>query len=325
MSTPRRPRRTARLLAAFATLALVLAPAFADARPGGGISSGSRGSRSFSAPPATTTAPRQAQPMDRTLSQPSAPRPGVAGAAGPVSSGGFGRGLMGGIAGGLLGAGLFGMLSGSGFLGGLGSLAGMMGFLLQVALIGGAIFLVMRLLRRSAPRPAMAGGPSGSMPRSGMARMMEPGGGMRPAMGAGMGPSSVVEILPNDFEAFQRLLVEVNAAWSRRDAATLERIATHEMAEYFANDLRDLTARGWANQTRDVALEKGDLAEAWAEGRDEYATVAMRFSLIDVTTRIADGVVVEGDPAVRQTATELWTFVRRDGGEWRLSAIQQSS
>ena len=50
----------------------------------------------------------------------------------------------------------------------------------------------------------------------------------------------------------------------------------------------------------------------------------MRFSQIDVSRRVSDGAVVEGDPNRRQTSTELWTFVRSQGGPWMLSAIQQS-
>jgi predicted lipid-binding transport protein (Tim44 family) len=116
----------------------------------------------------------------------------------------------------------------------------------------------------------------------------------------------------------------VNAAWSREDAAALARLATPEMAQYFRDDYAALAARGWKNETRDVRLEQGDLAEAWREGAREYATVAMRFSLVDVTREVATGRVVEGDLAERQTATELWTFVRVQGGPWTLSAIQQT-
>jgi hypothetical protein len=49
---------------------LMLAVSSADARIGGGMSSGSRGSRSFSAPPSTSTAPGAAQPFNRTYTQP---------------------------------------------------------------------------------------------------------------------------------------------------------------------------------------------------------------------------------------------------------------
>ncbi len=49
--------------------ALVLVAADANARAGGGFSGGSRGARTFSAPPATQTAPNAAAPMQRTLTQ----------------------------------------------------------------------------------------------------------------------------------------------------------------------------------------------------------------------------------------------------------------
>jgi predicted lipid-binding transport protein (Tim44 family) len=49
----------------------------------------------------------------------------------------------------------------------------------------------------------------------------------------------------------------------------------------------------------------------------------MRFTLVDVT-RAKDGSVTEGHPTERQTATEIWTFVRFQGEAWRLSAIQQT-
>ena len=50
-------------------LLLALAPllaAPADARPGGGRSMGSRGSRTYSPPPMTQTAPYAARPMERS-------------------------------------------------------------------------------------------------------------------------------------------------------------------------------------------------------------------------------------------------------------------
>src|SRR5438045_9426725 len=49
---------------------LVLAISAADARVGGGSSSGSRGSRTFTAPPSTSTAPGTAQPVNRPFTQP---------------------------------------------------------------------------------------------------------------------------------------------------------------------------------------------------------------------------------------------------------------
>ncbi|WP_372620475.1 Tim44 domain-containing protein [Falsiroseomonas sp.] len=322
-------RPTAALFAAFAVATLALAPAIAEARVGGRFSSGSRGSQTYTAPPATRTAPSGGQQFQRTETP--AQRPGTAAtpqtAQRPVGATGgfFSRNpLMAGLMGGLLGAGLFGLLSGAGLFGGLSGFAGFLGLMLQIALIAGLVFLVMRLIR-GRQQPALAGGPAG------YARDMNPGG--RPAGGSPMGGGAFggaggvvrrpIEIGAADFEAFERNLVEMNEAWTRQDVAALRRLSTPEMARYFEQDLEDLKARGWTNATRDVKLEAGDLSEAWHEDGQDYATVAMRFSLVDVTTDAA-GKVVEGSPTERETATELWTFTRRPGTRWTLSAIQQT-
>ncbi|MGG5811333.1 Tim44 domain-containing protein [Falsiroseomonas sp. CW058] len=325
-----RRRPAAALFAAFAVVALALAPAIAEARPGGGSSSGSRGSRTYSAPPSTQTAPGTARQFDRTETSPARPTPGVAqpGAARPAAAPAgsfFSRNpLMAGLMGGLLGAGLFGLLSGAGLFGGLAGFAGFLGLLLQVALIGGLVWLVLRLVRGNR-RPALAAGPAG------YAREMQ--GGPRPGahgaaggmtgVGAAAPASRPIQLTEGDFQAFERSLVEVNAAWSRQDLDALRRLSTPEMTNHFAQDLGDLRARGWTNATKDVSLEAGDLSEAWQENGQDYATVAMRFSLLDVTTDAA-GRVVEGNATQRQTVTELWTFTRRPGTAWILSAIQQT-
>lgn len=330
-------RRRARLLAAFATLALALGPAIAEARPGGGASSGSRGGRSYSAPPATRTAPGTASPFNRSEAPRQAPGYGAGTTAPrpapsyttPSRGGLFGGGFMTGMMGGLLGAGLFGMLFGSGAFGGMSGGAGFLGLLLQLALIGGIIWLVMRVLRNrragAMGAPAMAGAAGGMGPRTppgAMARTMDGDGPASPRGAGNPAASRALQITEADFTAFENSLVGINKAWSQGDVAALRRLATPEMVNYFASDLRDLSARGWRNETRDVNLEAGDLSEAWAEDGIEYATVAMRFSLVDVT-RDSAGQVVEGDPQVRQTVTEIWTFARRPREPWLLSAVQQ--
>ena len=315
-------RRPGYLVTAFAALAMVLVPALVEAKPGGGSSSGSRGSRTYSAPPPTQTAPNTARPMERTATQPSGPqqagapaRPGMPPQAQPQ------RSFMGALAGGLLMGGLIGMLFGGGLLGGIGGFGAVLGMLLQVALIGGLIYLAFRLFRRRQPTPAMAG-------PSGYARQMDPTpmvGGAASA-GAYAAPARDVQLSQQDYQAFERALIEVNAAWSRRDLKGLRDFATPEMVGYFAQDYRDLDARGWRNETRDVKLEGGDLSEAWHEDGLDYATVAMRFSLLDATFEEATGKLVEGSTTERQTSTEMWTFVRSGPEErWLLSAIQQTT
>jgi predicted lipid-binding transport protein (Tim44 family) len=313
-------RRRARFLTILAAVTLALAPALAEARPGGGVSSGSRGSRTYSAPPVTRTAPDAARPFDRTQTAPAQPGYNQPGYATPRPGSVANPARRGGFMGGLLGAGLLGMLLGAGFFGGLSGLAGVLGFLLQLALIAGLVMLAFALFRRRQPAPA--GMPPGMMrERMDQPRPVAATGGL--ARGPAR-PADEIGIGPQDYAAFEGLLKQVNAAWSARDIATLQRIATPEMTQHFRDDYAALEARGWHNETRDVALEAGDLAEAWQEGARQFATVAMRFSLVDVTREVATGRVTEGDPERRQTATELWTFMRVQGGPWQLSAIQQT-
>src|SRR6476659_2349378 len=105
-----------RAFLAFAALVVTLAVAASqvDARPGFGGSFGSRGTRTFTPPPATRTAPTPAAPIERTLTQPARPSPGVTQP--PLARPGFFNrpGFLGGLFAGFLGAGLLGLLFGNG-------------------------------------------------------------------------------------------------------------------------------------------------------------------------------------------------------------------
>jgi predicted lipid-binding transport protein (Tim44 family) len=314
------------MLASLAVMAaLALTVVAVDARPSG--SSGSRGGRTYSAPAATQTAPRAA-PMERSMTQPA--RPGAAatqtaGAAGQAARPGlfggmFGGGLLGGLAAGFLGAGLFGMLTGSGFMGGMGGFASILGLLLQVALV----VIVARLAwawwqRRN--QPALASGPS----------LRDQLSGNRPNAGgfAGFGGGSAappadepIEVTPADFDKFEKLLGDIQTAYGKEDLAGLRVHLTPEMLSYFSEELARNASRGVVNQVSDVKLLQGDLSEAWREINDEYATVAMRYSLNDKIVDRATGRVVSEEPS---EATEFWTFRRDRGADWVLSAIQQTN
>jgi predicted lipid-binding transport protein (Tim44 family) len=313
------------LLAVAATLTFLAQDA--NARAGGGFSGGSRGARTFSAPAPTKTAPSTATPIQRTVTQPGAintpaatPAPGLAGRPG----GFFGGGLLGGLAAGFLGAGLFGMLFGGGMFGGLGGIASFLGLILQV----GLVVIVARLAwawwqRRQ--QPAFAG-PSlrnASANGSGLgAGLGLSGSGAAPA-GASAAGSDQVGIKPQDFDAFERLLGEIQTAFGAEDLGALRARVTPEMLSYFAEDLAQNTSRGVVNQVSDVQLLQGDLAESWREGNSDYAAVAMRFSLVDRTVERASGRLVEGSDSPLEV-TEVWTFRRAPAGAWVLSAIQQA-
>jgi predicted lipid-binding transport protein (Tim44 family) len=194
--------------------------------------------------------------------------------------------------------------------------SGFLGLLLQIGLVVLAVSLLVRWFRRRQASPALAGGPNifarGGAPQPGM-------------MGGSAGPAAAqpIQIAEQDFQAFEQLLKRIQASWSQQDLSTLRTMVTPEMLSYFSEQLSDQASRGARNEVSDVQLLQGDLAQAWREGNREYATVAMRYSMVDVT-RDASGRVIDGSLMEHVTATELWTFVRSSGGQWILSAIQQT-
>jgi predicted lipid-binding transport protein (Tim44 family) len=316
-------------LAAISTAFILVAADNADARANRGFSAGSRGTRTYTAPPATKTAPNTAAPIQRSVTQPGAPAAagtvGQAARPGLLGGGLFGGGLLGGLAAGFIGAGLFGMLFGHGFLGGMGGFASILGLILQVVLV----VVVARLIfawwqRRNAPVYATAS-PAGAAPgASGHAFGGQSLGGLG-AMFGGNAPAAAgvpLTIDKADYDAFERLLEDVQAGYSAEDESALRATATPEMVSYFAEQQEEYASRGLVNRVSDVKLLQGDLAEAWSEGDTDYATVAMHFGLTDSIVERSSGRTVEGgEPG---EVTELWTFMRVRGGNWLLSAIQQA-
>jgi predicted lipid-binding transport protein (Tim44 family) len=288
---------------ALALAMVVMLAAAADARTGGGGNYGSRGSRTFSNPPATNTAPRAA-PIEKSFTQPG--KAPTAPAAAPSRFGGWGSILAGGLIAGAL-ASIFGF----------GALANVMGFLLQAALIAGIVWLVMSYFRRRQLQPATVQASAG---------MNRPPSGVDYRLGSTGGGNSALEIGSRDYDAFERLLGDIQLAYGRADESALSRMVTPEMLSYFAQDLEADRRKGLRNEVASPKLLQGDLSEAWREPGGEYATVAMRFSLIDATVD-GSGRVVSGSRTVPKEVTEFWTFRRQSGGtpsQWELSAIQQS-
>ncbi|MER8520483.1 MULTISPECIES: Tim44 domain-containing protein [unclassified Mesorhizobium] len=301
----------------------------ADARRGGSF--GSRGTRTFQSIPPTRTAPQPAAPVERSMTpntatnnaarQPQAfQRPGVF------------NGLSGPMMRGLLLGGLIGVLLGHGF----GGLAGMLGLLLQVLLIGGVIMLAIRFFRSQsaynpAPTTARASGGTGSFGRNAAARP-EPSNATAfpiPGIGSGFGGTSQatasdeITLTKTDLDTFQQRLTEVQEAFGREDHAALRRLATPEMVSYLFEELADNAKKGLRNEVSDVGLLEADIAESWREGDRNFATAALRYESRDVTRDRISGKIVEGQADQPTETTELWTFMRQNGGDWKLAAIQQ--
>jgi predicted lipid-binding transport protein (Tim44 family) len=221
------------------------------------------------------------------------------------------------------------MLFGGGLFGGLGGLSSILGLIIQIVLVVVVVRLAMSWWqRRHSQQAAYANADAGSAPgpqpnyRSGLG-----GGGLGGGLGGfgfGSANNAPLEIKPDDYEAFERLLGDVQTAWSNEDVAKLHTLATPEMVSYFEKDLAENRARNVVNKVSNVKLLQGDLAEAWREGETDYATVALRFALTDKTLDRNTGAVVAGSEQPGE-ATEVWTFARRPNGSWEVSAIQQTN
>jgi predicted lipid-binding transport protein (Tim44 family) len=329
---------------ALALSAMVAEPA--DARRGGSF--GSRGARTYSQPASTSTSPGYVPPVQRSMTPPGAagvqpggayaPRPGMPGYAG---GGAFGasRPFGGGFLGGLVAGGLIGGLMGHGFGGGWGGGYGGGGFgggmgiltiLIQLAVLFFVGSFLLRLFRRRS-------GPAFASPFE--AQPSPYGGGFGGAMGGGgsgfgaapaapyvptTGPAWEIPITAQDQAAFETLLKEVQDAFGREDYAGLRARCTPEIMGYLAEELSDNATHGKKNEVTGTHLLQADVGEAWREGDVDYATAAMRYESIDLMRDRTSGAVLSGDPNTPSQTTELWTFARHLGGDWKLSAIQEA-
>ncbi|NLR97767.1 Tim44 domain-containing protein [Rhizobium sp. P38BS-XIX] len=312
-----------------ATASVVASFDVADARRAGSSGFGSRGTRTFDAPAVTRTAPTQAAPIDRTMTtrpqQQTATQPPLGAQQRPGLFGGFGGSMIGG----LVAGGLLGMLLGHGFGGG----AGFLGMLLQIGLIVLLISFAMRFFaNRQRPNYA-APGASGSYNQ--MNATNNAGASPRPSfsiptIGGGMAGTAhktrqandEIGLQQADLDRFEHLLTEIQSAYGKEDYATLRRLTTPEAMSYLAEELGENATNGVRNSVSDVHLLQGDIAEAWREDNADYATLAMRYSSIDALVDRNTGKLVDGDDRNPSETVELWTFVRKPGSDWALSAIQ---
>ncbi|HJU19521.1 MAG TPA: TIM44-like domain-containing protein [Stellaceae bacterium] len=131
-----------------------------------------------------------------------------------------------------------------------------------------------------------------------------------------------------DLDAFQKLHAAIQDAWSNADLARLSQLTTPEMRRWFAAELSRNATEGVRNVVSDVVLLKGELSESWEEGDRQYATAYMRWRAFDYRVRLGRSpgdpdYLVSGSPRVPVEAEEIWTFMRRRGDPWVVSAIQQ--
>jgi len=291
----------------------------ADARAGGGTSSGSRGSRSSSSPSRSysDTAPQQQTPQNPV--QPAfAPQP---------AGGGFMRGIAGGILGGLIGSMLF---SGLGFAG-QGGFGGSGIGLVEILLIAGLGLFIYKLFKKKREQEASARafsqtsyqpqGRSGYEPYSAASGL---------AGAAGNDGISYIRQMDASFsedrfkDGVMDTFFKIQAAWMNRDLSSVSALLTEEMKRTFQGDIEKLLSERRINRIENIAVRNVDITEAWQESGHDFITVLFYANLLDYTTDESTGAVVTGSKTEPVKFEEYWTFTRPVGNNpWQLSAINQ--
>ena len=138
----------------------------------------------------------------------------------------------------------------------------------------------------------------------------------------------IEQVTTADKAAFQQLLSDVHAAWSRQDLSGLRQYVTPDMLNYFSAALADLTSQDIQNHVEDVILLQAEVLEAWTEGATHYVSAGLRWSARDYNLSLTKqrgepGYVVKGSEETPTESREIWTFRRDPEEKWLLSAIQQ--
>jgi len=292
------------------------------ARAGGGKSTGSRGSRSWSSPEAGPSAPsssRQAVPSS-AVPQPMPQRSG------------WMSGLMGGIMGfalgGLLGSMLFGGLGG-GLFNGIG--------LLEILLIGGLLYMIFAYLRRrqqpvpagsygyaSPQRPETPSWPSESMDAGTATRAVSESDRDRGIRHIRHMDSAfdLVSFIHTASESF----FTIQSAWMARNMGPVRDFMTPAMYEQMQEDCDRLRAERRINRLENIAVRYTEVTEAWQESGQDFVTARILASLLDYTVEEGTQRVLEGSRTDPVQCEEYWTFTRSVGPHpWQLSAVQQAA
>ena len=291
------------------------------ARVGGGMSSGSRGSRSYSSPSTPSSSPSPSR-QSTAPSQPMASQM-------PQQQPSMWRGLAMGVAGGFLGSMLFSGISHGMGMGGFGG----SGFgLVEMLLLGGLLYGIYWFIKRR----KQAESPAGAYYKTGTAPSMEQQTSYSPAAQY-QGPAEndvetgirhIRQLDPSfDETRFSDLCMDnffkIQGAWINRDMTVVKNILTQEMFGILQRDADKLKAEKKINKLDNIAVRSVEITEAWQEGGMDFITVRFLASLLDYTVT-ENGDVLSGSKTEPVKFEEYWTFTRPVGNNnWQLSAINQ--
>ena len=299
------------------------------ARAGGGRSSGSRGSRSYTPPratPAPAPAPVSPSQGSRQYGAPAAPAPS------PLGGGGFLRSMAGGIVGGMIGGMLFRSL---GFAGGGASGAGTGGGIgmMDILLIGALLYGIYWFIKRRR-REATASAPSGNYYRESSApdtlQTAAPIPTYQPQDDAAAGLGHIRQMDPYfDEKRFTDGCMDqffsIQGAWANRDMSGVRSALTEEMFGKLQADAGQLKVNKQINRLENIAVRSVDITEVWQEAGDDFITVKLYANLLDYTIDEQTGQLLSGSRTEPVKFNEYWTFTRPVGNNpWKLSAITQA-
>ena len=298
-----------------------LIPDDAFSRAGGGTSSGSRGSRTYSAP-RTTTAPQPTAP---------APSPAVSPApTAPMAQPSMWRSIAGGVMGGMIGGMLFRSLGfgapGDGMGGGIG--------LFEIVLIGAILYFLYRFLKRrreeaTAGATYQVGQSAGTAtPPSQPAYIPSAGNAAVDDIQQGISHVRQMDAGFNEkvfTDACMDMFFQIQGAWANRDMSTAKNVLTDEMYGILSEDARKLKSEKKINRLDNIAVRSVDISEVWQESGQDYITVRFQANLLDYTIDESTKQVLSGSRTEPVKFEEYWTLTRPVGkNAWKLSAIQQA-
>lgn len=305
------------------------------ARAGGGGSSGSRGSRSMSAPKPYTAPSQPSSTYNPT--RPTTPPLGAPGAT-PSSSGSFwrsfGGGMLGGLAGGLLFGSLFG---GPSAYGGAGAGGGGGIGLFDILLLAGIAYLIYWYIKKKRREAEATAGYYQSGTVDLPPQPQYPPVYDQPQTMALEGDQDLERGLANirqfdpsfDVAKFQDMgmdtFFKIQGAWANRDIAPVRNLLTDEMYRIFQEDADRLKAQKQINRLENIAVRSVDVTEAWQESGSDFITARIYANLLDYNVDENSGQVISGSKTDPVKFEEYWTFTRPVGNNtWQLSAINQA-
>jgi len=290
------------------------------ARAGGGKSSGSLGSKSYSRPSPSQT---PAAPQQQGQMQPPSPPAGT------------GRSFLSGMAGGIMGGLLGGMLFSSLGFAGSGMGGGGFGFgdlLLILVILGIIYFVVKRFRSRNTMQMSAVGAGYSSYPAPAPDPVYAPPAPEAIAEDPKVeGLRHIREMDPSFSEkAFKDLsediFFKIQGAWTKRDLSGVRHLLTQEMFKVFQQDVDKLLAEKQINRLENIAVREVEIVQAGQNRGEEFITVKFYANLLDYIVDDKNGQIISGSTSDPVKFLEYWTFSRNVGEKnWVLAGITQEN